>query len=85
MFVLTSAGTLNFQGTSQLLNNLEPSILENIQFVLCLDSLGSVDEKDLFLHISRFPKDQEESAQRFYKVIFYLIWDYEHNIRKYEF
>ena len=58
---------LNFEGTQQFLNNLEPSISENLQYVLCLDSLASLNEKDLFLHLSRFPKEFEETTNKLYK------------------
>ena len=56
IFVLTAGGNENFKGTEYFINNLEPSISENLQYVLCLDSIGSLNEKDnLFLHLSRFP------------------------------
>ncbi|MCQ2816952.1 MAG: M28 family peptidase [archaeon] len=68
LFLMTSAGNLNFEGTQHFLNTLEPSISENLQFVLCLDSLASLNEEDLFLHLSRFPKDFEESSNKLYKI-----------------
>jgi len=68
LFVLTSAGNLNFEGTQKFIDSLDPAISENLQYVLCLDSLASIDEEDLFLHISRLPKENEESAQRLYKI-----------------
>lgn len=66
LFILTSGGNLNFEGTQQLINNLDPSIIKNIDFVLCLDSLGK--SEDLNLHISRFPKEIEESANKLYRI-----------------
>lgn len=73
LFILTSAGTLNFEGTQHLLNNLDSGVLDNIQFVLCLDSLSNLNENDLHLHISRFPKENvEENAIRLYKVKTYF-------------
>jgi len=66
MFVLTSAGSLNYEGTQNFINNLDSSITKNIEYVLCLDSIGKFEK--LNLHISRFPKEQEESANRLYKI-----------------
>lgn len=68
LFVMTSAGNLNFEGTQHFLNNLEPSISENLHYVLCLDSLASLSEEKLYLHLSRFPKEFEESSNRLYKI-----------------
>ena len=50
------------------MNNLDPGVLDNIQFVLCLDSISSSNDNDLYMHISRFPKESEENASRLYKV-----------------
>lgn len=68
LFVLTSAGNLNFDGTQKLIDNLDPAISENLHYVLCLDSLASLDNDDLYLHISRLPKENEENASRLYKI-----------------
>jgi hypothetical protein len=69
LFILTSAGSLNFEGTQHLLNNLDSGVLDNIQFVLCLDSISDSNDNDLNLHISRFPKENvEENASRLYKI-----------------
>ena len=69
LFVLTSAGNENFKGTDIFLNNLEPSINENLQYVLCLDSLGSLDNEDnLYLHISRFPREYEVTPNKLYNI-----------------
>jgi len=68
LFVLTSAGNLNFEGTQKFIDSLDPSIYENLHYVLCLDSLASIDKDDLFLHISRLPKENEEEANRLYKI-----------------
>lgn len=67
LFVLTSSGNLNFEGTQNLINSLDTNILENLQYVLCLDSLSGKDE-ELYLHVSRFPKEAEDNAQRLYKI-----------------
>lgn len=65
LFVLTSAGQLNFHGTEQFLEGLDNNILENIQYVLCMDTLS---EDNLNMHISRFPKDIEENPNKLYKI-----------------
>ena len=69
LFVLTSGGNENFKGTEQFINNLEPSINENLQYVLCLDSIGSLNEKDnLYLHISRYPREYEVTPNKLYNI-----------------
>ena len=68
LFVLTSAGNLNFEGTQKFIDSLDPSIQENLHYVLCLDSLAGLSKDDLFLHISRSPKENEEEANRLYKI-----------------
>lgn len=67
LFLLSSAGSLNYQGSNHYINNLDSAILENIQYVLCLDSL-SLQEDVLFMHLSRFPKQEDEVAFRLQKV-----------------
>lgn len=66
MFVLTSGGSVNYEGTQHFINNLEPSIQDNLQYVLCLDALAGAESLDL--HVSRFPKENEENALKLYKV-----------------
>ena len=69
LFVLTAGGNENFKGTEYFINNLEPSISENLQYVLCLDSIGSLNEKDnLFLHLSRFPREYEVTPNKLYSI-----------------
>jgi hypothetical protein len=68
LFVLTSAGNLNYEGAQQFITNLDATISENLQYVLCLNSLGSFNPEELFLHISRYPKENEENAFRLYKI-----------------
>ena len=67
LFLLSSGGSLNYHGSNHFINNIDSSILENIQFVLCLDSM-SMDENEMFLHLSRFPKQEEDLAYRIHKV-----------------
>ena len=68
LFLMTSAGNLNFEGTNYFLNNLEPQISDNLQYVLCLDSIGDLNEKNLFMHLSRFPKEEEYTPNLLYKI-----------------
>ena len=69
LFVLTSAGNENFKGTETFINNLEPSVSENLQYVLCLDSIGSLNEKNnLFLHLSRYPREYEVTPNKLYNI-----------------
>lgn len=57
VFVLTGAGRLNFGGTKHWLEHADAQLLENVEFALCLDSIGSGD--GLYFHISKPPKDPE--------------------------
>merc|ERR1712166_90278 len=57
VFVLTGAGRLNFSGTKHWLEQADIQLLENIEFALCLDAIGSGD--GLYFHISKPPKDPE--------------------------
>jgi hypothetical protein len=71
LFILTSAGNLNYEGAQQFINTLDASIQDNLQYVLCLNSLGESNpnvNEELFLHVSRFPKENEENAMRLYKI-----------------
>ena len=68
LFVMTSAGNLNFEGTKNFIKGLDTSISENLYYVLCLDSLASLDVNDLYLHLSRFPKEKEEIPLKLYNI-----------------
>ena len=69
LFVLTSAGNENFKGTDIFLNNLDPSVSENLQYVLCLDSLGVLGEDNkLYLHLSRYPREYEVTPNKLYNI-----------------
>jgi hypothetical protein len=62
LFVITGGSRLNFAGSRNWLNTVEPRVLESLEFVLCLDTiLGASTDKNgsspLFLHVSRSPKD----------------------------
>jgi len=57
LFALTGAGQLNFEGTKEWIASLDPTIAAGLEFVLCLDSLGSYEDEGLYLHVSRLPKE----------------------------
>jgi hypothetical protein len=63
LFVLTSGARLNYEGTKIWLNELDSRLKESIEFVLCLDSIGTDDH--LFFHISRISRDEQNV--RFYE------------------
>lgn len=67
MFLLTPTGSLNYRGTDAFLNDLPESYLQNIAFALCLDSIGTGDS--LNLHISRLPKESEETSIKLFKTL----------------
>lgn len=71
LFLLTSGGALNYQGSQNYINSLDSTIIENIHFVLCLDSLA-LDETELFFHLSRYPKPDDEVAYKIHKVYIYI-------------
>eukprot|EP00164_Ancoracysta_twista_P003645 GFYU01004883.1.p1 GENE.GFYU01004883.1~~GFYU01004883.1.p1 ORF type:complete len:539 (-),score=188.17 GFYU01004883.1:106-1722(-) len=57
MFLLTGAGKHNYAGTKHWLETAEPSVLDNLEFALCLD--GFLSGKSLNLHISKPAKDDK--------------------------
>ena len=67
LFLLSSGGSLNYQGSNHFINNLDSNTIENIHFTLCLDSLGQSDD-EINLHLSRFPKQEDEVGFKFQKV-----------------
>lgn len=71
LFLLTESGHLiNFQGTKKWLdaNADENTSLQNVEFVLCLDSLGKGNLNDLHMHVSKPPKDGT-NINVFYKLL----------------
>lgn len=63
MFLITGAGRFNFQGTRSWLQNADATtsgVLENIDFVLCLDRLG-VGNK-LHLHVPKTSNSKFDTA-----------------------
>ena len=67
---------MNFEGTQQFVNSLDANaqLADNLQYVLCLDSLA--DKEDLVLHLSRFPKENEENIIKLHRVIINVISDF---------
>ncbi|XP_076103650.1 BOS complex subunit ncln-like [Mytilus galloprovincialis] len=59
IFLLSGGGKFNYQGTKRWIEdnieNQESSLLTDVAYVLCLDSLGRSD--NLFLHVSKPPKE----------------------------
>lgn len=63
VFVLTGGGRLNYEGAKYWLDKLDHQILDNLEFVLCLEALAG---EHLYLHISQ--KTTDEKIIRLYKV-----------------
>lgn len=71
LFLLTESGhLLNFQATKKWLeaNIDENTSLQNIEFVLCLDGIGKGNSNDLYMHVSKPPKEGT-SLNVFYKIL----------------
>lgn len=71
LFLLTESGHLiNFQATKKWLeaNVDENTSLQNIEFVLCLDAIGKGNSNDLYMHVSKPPKEGT-SLNLFYKTL----------------
>ncbi|XP_064621002.1 BOS complex subunit ncln-like isoform X2 [Lineus longissimus] len=64
LFLLAGAGKFNYQGTKRWiednLDSMESSLLADVSFVLCLDTLGNTDK--LNLHVSKPPKEGSSGA-----------------------
>ena len=63
VFVLTSGGRFNYQGTKNWMKKLPLSFLESLEFSLCLEGLLG---KNLFLHLSK--KTENKEIVRLYKI-----------------
>lgn len=71
LFLLTESGNLvNYQGSKKWLdaNFDENTALQNVEFVLCLDSLGKNNLNDIFMHVSKPPKEGT-NINTFYKLM----------------
>ncbi|XP_058450630.1 BOS complex subunit ncln [Malaya genurostris] len=72
MFLISESGSLlNFQGMKKWLDsNLEENVLvQQAEFVICLDSLGrAITNDNIFMHVSKPPKEGT-SMNNFYKIL----------------
>jgi hypothetical protein len=59
LFLLTSGGRFNFAGSRSWTDSAETEVLDKIDFVLCLDSIGRAGPH---LHIYKPPKDPQVQA-----------------------
>ncbi|KAH8394163.1 hypothetical protein KR215_001273, partial [Drosophila sulfurigaster] len=72
-FLLSDSGLLlNFQGSKKWLEIDDNSVLQNVEFVLCLDtitqSLGGNQPNVLYMHVSKPPKEKT-SISNFFKIL----------------
>lgn len=71
LFLLSESGSLlNFQGTKKWLdtNADDNNLLQNADFVICLDALGKKSLSDLYMHVSKPPKEGT-NINNFYKLL----------------
>ncbi|XP_041465827.1 nicalin-1-like [Lytechinus variegatus] len=65
LFFLSGGGKFNYHGTKRWiedqLESQESSLLSDVSYVMCLDTIGASDE--LYLHVSKPPKEGSESHQ----------------------
>ncbi|KAL0389970.1 UNVERIFIED_CONTAM: Nicalin [Sesamum calycinum] len=54
LFVLTSGGPYNYNGTHKWLRSLDQRLRETIDYAICLNSIGS-SNNDLWIHVSKPP------------------------------
>ena len=67
LFLLSPSGSLNYKGTDAFLNDLAESYGHSIVFALCLDSIGT--NSNLYLHVSRVPKQNEQTSLNVFEVM----------------
>ncbi|XP_056643781.1 BOS complex subunit NCLN [Diorhabda sublineata] len=64
VFALTGGGKINYQGSKKWLedqlDSIEGSILQEVSYVMCLDTLASNDS--IYMHVSKPPKDGSPSS-----------------------
>uniref|UniRef100_A0A0N5AU22 BOS complex subunit NCLN n=1 Tax=Syphacia muris TaxID=451379 RepID=A0A0N5AU22_9BILA len=64
VFLFTSGGKFNYQGTRQWIeDHIEKRIEDNIEMVMCLDSIGKGD--GLVMHVSKMPADTTPTGKMF--------------------
>ncbi|KAK3017187.1 hypothetical protein RJ639_007838 [Escallonia herrerae] len=56
LFGLTSGGPYNYNGTHKWLRSFDQRLRESIDYAICLNSIGSVDN-ELWLHVSKPPEN----------------------------
>ncbi|KAI3461272.1 hypothetical protein Pfo_017935 [Paulownia fortunei] len=56
LFVLTSGGPYNYNGTHKWLRSLDQRLRETIDYAICLNSIGS-SSNELWLHVSKPPEN----------------------------
>ncbi|XP_057534273.1 uncharacterized protein LOC130812718 [Amaranthus tricolor] len=56
LFGLTSGGPYNYNGTQKWLRSLDQRLRESIDYAICLNSIGSLDN-NLWLHVSKPPEN----------------------------
>jgi hypothetical protein len=56
LFGLTSAGPYNYNGTQKWLRSFDQRLRESIDYAICLNSIGSV-ENDMWIHVSKPPEN----------------------------
>jgi len=80
LFLLTNTGKMNYESTKYWLDNTEARILDNIEFILCIDTVGVKDT--LNLHVSRAPEkstfiknvyDSFTNVTQFFKTPFEIV------------
>ena len=68
VFIVTSAGKLNYQGSKKWLEDqldgLEGSVIQDAAYVICLDTVSTSD--NLYVHVSKPPKENSTGGL-FYK------------------
>lgn len=56
LFGLTSGGPYNYNGTQKWLQSFDQRLRENIDYAICLNSVGSLSD-DLWIHVSKPPEN----------------------------
>lgn len=66
IFLLTPTGSLNYKGTEMFLQELSEKYKHEVAFALSLDSIGNSEK--VYLHISRQPKQAEQTSFNIFEV-----------------
>ncbi|EPS62126.1 hypothetical protein M569_12666, partial [Genlisea aurea] len=57
LFALTSGGPYNYNGTHKWLRGLDQRLRENIDYAICLNSIGSDGANKIWIHVSKPPEN----------------------------